>query len=114
MATGTKSSPSESCGNAEGHARNAGADVDADEAEQQAEQHHRQRLGDRAMREDDRGDQAEHQQTEILDRGEFQRQHRQSGTLRSAITIVAIVPAKNEARAAMASAVPALPCLAIS
>ena len=37
-----------------------------------------------------------------------------SGTLRTAITMVAIVPAKNEAMAAMASAVPALPCLAIS
>ena len=37
-----------------------------------------------------------------------------SGTLRTAITIVAVVPAKNEAMAAMASAVPALPCLAIS
>ena len=37
-----------------------------------------------------------------------------SGRLSTAMTTVATVPAKNEAIAAMASAVPALPCLAIS
>jgi len=36
-----------------------------------------------------------------------------SGRLSSAITTVATVPAKNEAMAAMASAEPARPCLAI-
>ena len=58
---------------AEGEARRAGVDVLADHAEQQAEHDHRQRLEDRAVRERDRGDEAEHDQREVLGRAEVQR-----------------------------------------
>ena len=53
-----------------------------------AEQHHRQRLGGRAMRQHHRADQAEHHQTEIFGRVEFQRERRQRHA-KQAITIVA-------------------------
>ncbi len=53
---------------AEREARRAGVDVGADEAEQQAEHDHRQRLDDRAVRQRDRRDQADDHQREILGR----------------------------------------------
>ena len=58
---------------AEGEARRAGIDVGADEAEQQAERHHGQRLDDRAVRKRDRGDEADDHQREIFGRAELQR-----------------------------------------
>ena len=68
-------------GIAEGHARHAGVDVDADEPEQQPDKHHRDRLRRRAMREHDRAGEAEQHQAEIFRRGEFEREpaHRHAG-----------------------------------
>ncbi len=60
----------------------------------------------------DGGNQAEHQQANILDRREFSASASR-GTLSSAMTRVATVPAKKDEIAAMASAVPARPCRAI-
>ena len=48
------------------HARRAGIDVDADEPEQQADQHHGHGLFRRAMREHHRAGEAEHHQAEIF------------------------------------------------
>ncbi len=62
---------------AEGEARRAGVDVLADHAEQQAEHDHGERLQDRAVRQRDRGDEAEHDQREVLGRAEVQRRARE-------------------------------------
>ena len=58
---------------AEREARRAGVDVGADEAEQQAEHDHGQRLDDRAVGQRDRRDEADDHQREILGRAELQR-----------------------------------------
>ncbi len=55
-------------GDAEGHARRAGVDVDADQPEQQADEHHGDRLAGRAVRQHDRAGEAEHHQAEIFRR----------------------------------------------
>ena len=65
--------PSVSSGCAEGEADRAGIDVGADEAEQDAEADHGDRLEHRAARQHHGRDQAEHHQREILRRSEFQR-----------------------------------------
>ena len=59
--------------NAEREAQHARVDVGADQAEQQAEQHHRNRLEQRAVRQDDGSHQAEHHQREVLGGAELQR-----------------------------------------
>jgi hypothetical protein len=56
----------------EGEARHARIHVRADEAEQEAEQDHAERVQQRAMRQHDGGDEAEHHQREILGGTEFQ------------------------------------------
>ena len=58
---------------AEGEARGAGVDVLADHAEQQPEHDHGQRLEDRAVRQRDRGDEAEDDEREVLRRPEAER-----------------------------------------
>ena len=60
--------------NAEGEARDAGIDVGADDAEQQAEHDHRDRLEQRAVRQHDGADQAQHHQRKIFGRAELQRE----------------------------------------
>ena len=61
---------------AEGEARRAGIEILPDHPEQQAEHDHRQRLQNRAVRQRDRGDEAEHDQREIFRRPELQRRAR--------------------------------------
>ena len=56
---------------AERVAREPAVDVGADETEQQADQHHPDRLDHRAVRQDHRRDQAEHHQREIVRRVEL-------------------------------------------
>ncbi len=58
--------------NVEAVARHAGIDVRTDEAEQEAEQDHAERMQQRAVRQHDGGDEAEHHQREIFGRPEFQ------------------------------------------
>ncbi len=58
-------------GHAEGEARNAALGIGPDNPDQQSEQDHRHRLDHRAMREHDRGDQAEQHQREIFGRAEL-------------------------------------------
>ena len=60
--------------NAEVEARDARIDVGADDAEQQPEDDHRNRLDQRAVREHDGTDQAQHHQREIFGRAELQRE----------------------------------------
>ena len=55
----------------------AAVDVGADQAEQQADQHHADRLDHRAVRQHDGGDQAEHHQREIVRRVELLRERGQ-------------------------------------
>ena len=55
----------------------AGIDVGADESEQQADDHHRDGLAQRAARQHDRADQPEHHQREVVGGLEFQRDLRQ-------------------------------------
>ena len=62
---------------AEGEARRAGIEILPDHPEQKPEHDHRQRLQDRAVRERDRGDEAEHDQREIFRRPELQGRPRQ-------------------------------------
>ena len=112
IATLTIPRPSVSSGNAEVEARDAGVDVGADDAEQQAEHDHRDRLQQRAVGEHDGADQAEHHQRKIFGRPELERELRQrNGTV--ATKTVATLPAKNEPSAAIASAAPAWPLRAI-
>ena len=65
--------PSHNLRDAEGVARQPAVDVGADEPEQQADQHHADRLDHRAVRQHDRGDEAEHHQREIIRRVELLR-----------------------------------------
>ena len=88
-------------------------DVGADQAEQQAEHHHGERLDDRAMRQRDRRDEADDHQREIFGRAELAARSPVSGGAKSATRKVATVPAKNEPIAAVASAAPARPLRAI-
>ena len=60
-------------GDAEAEALHAGIDVGPDDAEQQAEHHHRQRLDHIALRQHGGGHQAHQHQREIFRRGELQR-----------------------------------------
>ena len=57
----------------EGEAQHARIDVGADDAEQQPQHHHGDRLDERAVREHGRRDQAEHHEREIFRRPELQR-----------------------------------------
>jgi hypothetical protein len=84
----------------EGEARDARVDVGADQAEQQAEHDHADRLDQRAGGQHDRADQAEHHQREVLGRPELERQFDQRRAS-AAISSVPTVPAKNEPMAAM-------------
>ena len=60
--------------NAEGEARHPRVHVGSDESHQQPEDDHRHRLEQRAVRENDRADQAEDHQREVFRRPELQRQ----------------------------------------
>ena len=96
----------------EREALGAGRHVGADQPEQEAEHHHADGVQERPLRQDDRRDQAEHHEREVLGRPEPER-HGASGGPNAAIRNVATVPAKNEPIAAVASAAPARPCRAI-
>ena len=60
-------------GDAEGVARQAAVHIGTDETEQKADQHHADRLDDRAVRQDHRGDEAQHHQRKIVGGVEFLR-----------------------------------------
>ena len=96
---------------AERVAREAAVDVGADQAEQQADQHHADRLDHRAVRQDHRRDEAEHHQREIVGRVELLARSAASGGPNAAMKTVPTQPAKNEPSAATPSAAPARPCL---
>ena len=100
IATPTTPMPSDSSGDAEREALRPGVDVGADDAEQEARDDHRDGLDQRAAREHDRADEAQHHQ-EILGRAEL-RAAPTAGTATPATSMVATVPAKNEPSAAMA------------
>ena len=112
MASAAKLMPSASAGIPKVKRMLAGIDVGADQAEQQAEHHHGDRLAQRAARQHHRADQAEHHQREVVGGPNFSAISA-SGGENSATTSVATLPAMNEAIAAMPSAGPARPCLAI-
>ena len=69
--------PSDSSGTSKVKRWRAGVDVGADQAEQQAEEHHGDRLDDRAARQHDGGHQAERHQRAIVGGSEFLRHARQ-------------------------------------
>ena len=96
----------------EGEALRAGFHVAADQTEQQAQHDHREGLEQRAAGQSHGRHEAEHHQREILRRAELER-HLASGGAASTSSTVATVPAKKEPSAAVASAGPARPCLAI-
>ena len=64
-------------GHVEGEALRAGIDVGADQAEQQAEEHHGDRLDDRAAGQHDRGHEAQRHQRAVVGRPELLRHARQ-------------------------------------
>ena len=73
IASATKPMPSVSSGCPKAKRIDAGIDVGADQAEQDAEADHGDRLEHRAARQHHGRDQAEHHQREIFGRAEFQR-----------------------------------------
>jgi hypothetical protein len=90
----------------EREARRAGVDIGADETQQQAERHHRERLDERAVRQRDRGDEADHHQREIFGRAELAARSRRKRRRKERDRKVDTVPAKNEPIAAIARAAP--------
>ena len=56
----------------EAETRDARADVGSDQSEQQPEHDHAERVEQRAVREHDRGDEAQHHQREVVGRAELQ------------------------------------------
>ena len=113
IATATKSMPSVSSGMPKVKRAHAGIDVGADQAEQQAQDDHGDRLQHRAVRQHHGRDQAEHHQREIFGRAELERDLRQRRRATASNDGARLQPAKNEPSAAMASAGPARPCRAI-
>ena len=67
----------------EGEAVCAAVAVDADGAKDQADEHHTDRLDERAVRENDRGHQSEHHQREVIGgtkrQGDFRQDRREAG-----------------------------------
>ena len=91
----------------------AGIDIDADDAEQKPDEHHGERLEDRAVGNDHGADQAERHQGTVLRRAERLADFGHGGAARR-ITRVETMPPNRETSAAMVSAGPARPCCAMT
>ena len=112
MATTAKPMPSDSSGMSNAMRDCAGFDVGADHRQQQAQQHHGERLEDRALA----STTAKHRPSTISEKysaGPNSSAIEVSGAPSAATSTVETQPAKNEPIAAMASAGPARPWRAI-
>ncbi len=113
MATGTKPMPSASCGMP--NVKRVWPEAMSVPTSPSSEpgDHHGDRAHDRALGQHHRGDQAEHQEAEVVGRLERAGDPRPAARRRARRPALPTQPAKNEPSAAMASAAPARPLRAI-